>query len=88
MEDLGEELRTPKGIGTPQEDQQSQTKLDPWGLPETEPPTKEHTRAGLCMPPPPYVANVQLGLLVGPEQLRRGRGGYQKAVACLWKMFF
>jgi hypothetical protein len=37
-----EGLRDPEGIEIPQEDQQS-TNLDPWGLPETEPPTKEPT---------------------------------------------
>ena len=41
------------------------------GLSETEPPTKEHTQAG-PRPPHTYVADVQLGLHVGPEQLERG----------------
>jgi hypothetical protein len=45
MEELGEELKTLKEIGTPQEDQQS-TNLDSWKLSETEPPTKEHAWAG------------------------------------------
>ena len=47
MQELGEGLKTLKGVGTPREDQQSQTNLDPWGLSETEPPTKEHTQAEL-----------------------------------------
>jgi hypothetical protein len=45
MEELGKELRDPKQIGTTQEDQQL-IKLDPWGISESEPPTKEHTWAG------------------------------------------
>lgn len=40
------------------------TNLDPWELPETEPPTKEHTWAGPRLPCT-YVADVQLGLHVG-----------------------
>ena len=49
MEELEEGLRAQKGIGTPQEDQQS-TNLDPWGLSETGPPTKEHSVAGSNCP--------------------------------------
>jgi hypothetical protein len=41
------------------------TNLDLWGLSETESPTKEHTQAG-SRPPHTYVADVQLGLYVGP----------------------
>lgn len=40
------------------------------GLSESEPPTKEHTRAR-PRPPCSYV-DVQLGLHVGPEQLEQG----------------
>jgi hypothetical protein len=54
------------------------------GLSDTEPPTKEHAQAG-PRPLHTYVADVQLGLHVGPEQLEQG---YSKAVACLWDMFF
>jgi hypothetical protein len=38
------------------------------GLSETESPTKEHTQAG-PRPHCTYVADVQLGLHVGPKQL-------------------
>lgn len=38
---------------------------------ETDPPTKEHTRAG-PRPSCTCVADVQLGLQVGPEQLEQG----------------
>ena len=41
------------------------------GLSETKPPTTEHTRAG-PRPPHTHVADVQLGLHVGPEQLEEG----------------
>jgi hypothetical protein len=53
-------------IGRPTES----TNLDPWGS-ESEPPTKEHTQAG-PRSPHTYVADVQLDLLVGPEQLEWG----------------
>ena len=39
-------------------------------LSETEPPTKEHTQAG-PRPVHIYVADVQLGLHVGPVQLKQ-----------------
>lgn len=43
MEELGEEgLKDPEGIRTLKKDQES-TNLDPWGLSESEQPTKEHT---------------------------------------------
>jgi hypothetical protein len=59
----------PKGIGTPQEDQQSQLT---WTLrAETEPPTKEQTQAG-SRPPHTYVADVQLSLHLGPKKLEWG----------------
>jgi hypothetical protein len=50
------------------------TTLDPWGLSETEPPTKEHTQAGPSPPPNPstYVVDVQLSLYTAPELLKQG----------------
>jgi hypothetical protein len=67
MEELGERLRAPKGIGISQEDQQTQLT---WtlGLSEIKPPTKEHTQAG-PRPHCSHVADVQLSLHVGLEQL-------------------
>ena len=56
----------------PQRGQELHTKtnrvnnLGSLGFSESEPPTKEHTRT---RPPHTYVADVQLGLHVGPEQL-------------------
>jgi hypothetical protein len=57
-----------KGIGTLQRDQESHLT---WTSVKTEPSTKEHTQAG---PRPPHrnVADIQLGLHVGPEQLELG----------------
>jgi hypothetical protein len=52
---------------------------------ESEPPSKEHTWAG-PRPPSTYVADVQLGLHVGPEQLEKG--AIQKAVVSAWDMFY
>jgi hypothetical protein len=69
MEELGGRVEGPEGIGTPQEDPTESTNLDPWGLSETEPPTKEHT-LGATGPPHTYVADVQLGLHVGPPTTR------------------
>ena len=57
------------------------TNMVPWGLSETEPLTKEHTRAGhrlSCT----HVVDVQLGLHVGPPTA--GAGAVPKSVACLW----
>ena len=45
MEELGEGFRNPEGTGPTQEGHESSS-LDPWGLPESELPTKEHTRPG------------------------------------------
>ena len=47
------------------------TNLVPWGLPETEPPTNKHARAG-PMPPLIYVADIQLGLHVGHSSTGAG----------------
>jgi hypothetical protein len=47
------------------------TNLDPWGLSEIETPTKEHILAE-PRPPHTYVADVQLGLHVGPKQIEQG----------------
>ena len=70
MEEFGEGLRTLKGIGTSPEDKQHQITWTLGAL-ESEPPVKEHTRATL-RPPCTYVADAQLGLHVGPEQLEWG----------------
>lgn len=40
MEEVGEGLRDPKRIGTPQADKEA-TNINPWGLPKTEPPSQE-----------------------------------------------
>ena len=40
--ELGEGFGVSKGIGTPTKS----TNLDPWGLSETEPSTKEHRQVG------------------------------------------
>jgi hypothetical protein len=61
-------LRALKGLGTPQEDQQTQPTWTLGGLSETEPPTKEHTQAR-PRPPCTYATDVQLGLHVGSKQL-------------------
>ena len=65
---IGGRIAGPEGdknsTGRPSES----TYLDPWGSQETEPPTEEHTWAE-PRPPCTYVAGVQLGLHVGPEQL-------------------
>ena len=65
-----------------------ETNLDTWELPETEPPTKMHTRALDSPTPTPYctyVAVVQLGLHAGP--LTTGAGAYTDSAACLWILF-
>jgi hypothetical protein len=46
------------------------TNLEPWGFSEIEPPIKEKTWAGPSTPLT-YVADVQLGLHVNPEQLEQ-----------------
>jgi hypothetical protein len=53
--------------------------LDPWRVSGTELPTKKHTWTG-PRPPCSYVADVQLGLHVGPEQLERELSSKQLAV--------
>ena len=71
----------------PEEDRDSterrtkSTNLDPWGLPEIEPPTKEPAWAG-PKPPCTYVADVHLGLYVGPP--KTGGGTVPESVAYLW----
>ena len=47
MEDGGEGTEGTEGDGNPTGRTTVSTNLDPWELPETEPPTKEHTQAGL-----------------------------------------
>ena len=76
MKELWEGLRALKGIGAPQEDQQSQLT---WTL--TAP--KEHTRAGLRPLPCAYIADVQLH--EGPPTT--GAGAVPLSVACLWVLF-
>jgi hypothetical protein len=66
-----EELR--KGLGDFTGRPTESTMLDPWGLPETEPPTKEQAWAGPG-PPHTYVADVQLSLHAGPPTT--GAGAY------------
>ena len=63
----------------PQEVLQS-TNLSPWGLTETESPTKE--MQGLDLGPCTFVADVQLGLNVGP--LTTGVEAVSDSVACHW----
>ena len=63
VEELGEGLRDPDGIGTPQEDQQSQPT---WTLGGSQ-RLNHQARMG-C--PCTYVANVQFGLYVGAQQLQ------------------
>ena len=82
MEELGEGLRDLKRTGTLQEDQQSPN-LEPWDLPETEPPFKEQVLARLK--PSKYVADVQLGLHEGPPT--PGAGAVPNSVVCLWISF-
>ena len=84
---VGERTQGPKGDRNSTGRATESTNLDSWGLPETEPPIKEHTWAGPRPPYPSpctYVADVQLGLRVGPKQLERG--AIPKAVACLWNL--
>ena len=47
------------------------TNLDPWDS-DSEPPNKEHTWTGPTPPLLIYVADVQLDLHMGPEQLEQG----------------
>jgi hypothetical protein len=61
MEKLGEGLKALKEMATPQEDQLMSTNLKPWELPETEPPTKEHTQVGPKLPP---ICSIGLPCLV------------------------
>lgn len=70
MEELGQELRTPEKMGTPQEDNRV-NKSGPFRFSETEPPTREHVWAG-PRPPHLYVADVQLCYHVGTKQLEQG----------------
>jgi hypothetical protein len=84
VEALGEEVKAPVEIGTPQEDHQSQLP-DPWGFSESELPTKEHTQAGASLLPHTYIAIVQLGLCVGLPTT--GADTILKAVGCLWDTF-
>ena len=53
----------------------------PTGLTETEPPTKEHAYAWTTPRPHTHVADAQLGLHVGPQQL--GVGAISDSLCCL-----
>jgi hypothetical protein len=67
MEGLGEILRAPKEIGTPQEDQQSQLT---WIIGCSKRLSHQvQSIHGLDPVTPLYVADVQLGLHMGHEQL-------------------
>ena len=68
------------------------TNLNPWGLPETEPSTKERAWAGPASPiPSTEVAEVQFGLPAGLLTTGAGRGWGWRAVpasvSCLWFWF-
>ena len=69
----GERIEGPKGdrISTGRPTTES-TKLDPWGSQRLNPPAKDHTKARAYKAPCTYVADMQLGLHVGPEQLEQG----------------
>ena len=64
-------IAAPKGTGMPQEDKHASTNLDPWGSQRlNHQPKNTH---GLDLDPPcTYVADVQLGLHMGPEPLEWG----------------
>ena len=68
MEEWEEGLQVLKGIETPQEDQQSQIIS---GVPRVWTTDQRTYRARLRLPHK-YVADVQLGLHVGPKQLEQG----------------
>ena len=71
MEELEEGLKALKGIGTPQEDQQSQLTWTLGALNLNHQPKNVRGLSGprsLCS----YGADVQLYLHVGPEQLKQG----------------
>lgn len=68
MEELGEGLRTRKGIGMSQEEEQS-TNLDPWRFQRLNHQWKNIHRLDLAHPTPTYITDVQLGLHVRLEQL-------------------
>ena len=60
------------------------TKLGPWGLTETEPQSKEHS--GIRpRPPTRFLADMKLGLPVGPPTI--GAGGVYDSVTCHWLPF-
>jgi hypothetical protein len=67
MEEWGKGLRALKGKRTPGRPAESTWTF---GVSETEPPAKQHRQAGPS-PPHTYVADAQLGLHVGPEQLEQ-----------------
>ena len=73
----------PGGDGDSTRRSTESTNLDPLGLSETEPPTKEHMSAEANpILPHTYVADVQLGHLVNPPTT--GFVAYPDSVVCWW----
>jgi hypothetical protein len=68
MEELGERLQVPKGVGIPQKDQQNQLT---WTLGGSQ-RLKHQPKGTGPRPPHTYVADVQFCLHMGPEQLEQG----------------
>ena len=61
---VGGRIEEPKGERDSIRRPSELTELDPWGFPETEPPTKEYIRA-VPRPPCTNVVDVQLDLHAG-----------------------
>ena len=72
------------GIETLTKTPTESTNLDPWGLPETELPTKEQAWAR-SRNPQAYVAKVWIGLHVDPPII--GVEAVLEFVSCLWIPF-
>jgi hypothetical protein len=96
MHELGESYGRVGGrISGPEGDRNStgrptmSTNLDPWEVPETEPPTKRHTRAGPRLLHTD-VADMQFGLHVGIWVLNNELWGQWLGgtIPCLWDMVF
>lgn len=79
---VGGKIEEPGGNKNSTRRPSTSTNLYIWGFPETEPPAKEHTRAGPSpWHPYTYVLHVQLGLWVGAPTT--GMGSYPDSVACI-----